>query len=382
MKITALSVYYPERLNRKETGQIIIGLSRLGHDVTLVTNLIPENNNLNELDNIRIIKQRGIRILSIYWNLIYYLIRNSRKIDCLLLYHLTFNTAFASFVYRLCHSRGILVVKLDSDGRVWGPSVPAFLKIYGLVFGQTKIVPRIISRVSDIITTESPESQKRILLRYPFFRKNIRVLSCGVDKELFQDYKEYFAGKNIEKKKKILFAGFVIPRKGIDILINAFAGLKDIYSDWSIEIVGRPMRLSYEKELKELVNRNNLNARVNFAGYLRPPDLIEKYIESEIFCFPSRHESVGLVILEAMFLGIPVISSDAGCAEYFLDNGKCGMIFENGHTDRLAERLKVLMDNGTLRKEIGKKAEERCLALFTWDKIAKQLDVMIKNAKQ
>jgi len=361
----------------KDPGQIPIWLKKYGHNVTLVTNKTHHNIYLKEFHGVKVINLQRIEIFSISFSLLYYLLRNTKQINCLLLYHLTVNSAIFSLIYLIFARRGVVILKLDTDGRVWECSVPFFFKIYRYFLGETKIVPYIISKTADLLIIESPDARKRILKKYPFFEKKIIVLPNGINKEILTEYKKEIP--EISKSKIILFVGQIIYRKGVDILIRAFSQLKDLYPEWRLEFVGRFVELKYKKELDDLVVSLNLQNRVIFSGHLEGQDLIKKYLESEIFCFPSRHESFGLVLLEAMYLGLPIISSNTGCAEYLLDYGKCGLIFEIENIDKLKLRLKDLIENDAFRKELGNRTKTRCLTMFTWNNIVYELNKVITD---
>lgn len=379
MNIVELFPKYSKTVVNKDPGQIILELRKYGHDVRVVTDKIDANRGLNEFNGVKVIKLPKIEIFSISFGLLYYLLGNSRKIDCLLLYHITINTGLFSLVFRLLSRKGIIVIKLDNDGRVWEHSIPLFFKILRLFLKETRIIPYIISKTSNIIIAESPESRIRIIKRYPFFENKLTVLPNGIDYQTIDKYKGMFP--NEKKTNKILFVGSICYRKGIDLLIQAFALLKNSYPGWIIEITGGVLEPEYDRKLRNLITSLNMESRVTFSGHLDAEFLVKKYLESEIFCLPSRHESFGLVILEAMYLGVPVISANAGCAEYLLDYGNSGMIFDRENIDELRFKLKALIENDKLRKEFSEKARKRFLEVFTWDKIINELNNMIMLLK-
>ncbi|MEW6041037.1 MAG: glycosyltransferase family 4 protein [Elusimicrobiota bacterium] len=366
MQITLLFHNYPKIANTKDPGQILVWLKKYGHNVTLVTNETSENSSLTDFDGVKVIKSVS---------LINYVIKNAKNIDCLILYHLTFNSGIISLFYRIFSKSGLIILKLDSDGRVWERSVPLFFRIYKFLIGETKIIPYIVSKTVNLIIIESPDAKMRILERYHFFNGKLTVLPNGVNADELTLLSKTLT--DVKKSKKILFVGQIIYRKGIDLLVKAFSRLKDDYTDWLIELVGPFNEPGYKKELDGLITTSGLTGRVIFLENLKGAQLVRKYVESMIFCFPSRYESFGLVLIEAMYLGLPVIASDIGCSSYILDNGKCGLIVAPENVDELTTALKKLIESVDLREELSIKAKERCDKMFRWgDIVLKLLDMI------
>lgn len=377
MNIVELFPNYSKICNRKDAGQILVWLRKYGHKAILVTNKFQDNISLDDFDGVKVIKLPNFEVLSISLELLYYLVENIRQIDCILLYHLTINTAILSLVYRLFSNKGIIIVKLDTDGRIWKYSVPLFFKIYKLLFGETKIVSYTVCKNADLIIIESPDSKKRILKKYPFFEKKLVVLPNGIDSEQLTCFENLTS--NIVRTKKILFVGQIIYRKGIDFLLEAFSRVKDLYPEWTVELVGIQKEIEYRQKLENLISSFNLQGRVFFTNHLEGELLIRKYLEAEIFCFPSRYENFPITLIEAMFLEIPIVSSNVGCADYILDCGNAGLIFESEDVEDLTLKLKLFIESETLRRRFAENAKKRCIELFTWDKIVSHLDKLIKN---
>jgi glycosyltransferase involved in cell wall biosynthesis len=155
-------------------------------------------------------------------------------------------------------------------------------------------------------------------------QKRVEIAPYGVDAEFWK----MAARVPREAPLRFLYAGQCSLRKGLPILLEAWkrANLKDS----TLELVGA-WRLSDEK-------RTELAANVLVTGPLSPEQLRKRYQEADVFVFPSFFEGFGLVMLEAMSCGLPVIASDATAAPDFLDDD-CGRVVPVGAVDSLADAL-------------------------------------------
>jgi glycosyltransferase involved in cell wall biosynthesis len=149
----------------------------------------------------------------------------------------------------------------------------------------------------------------------------------------------------------IVAAGTLEKRKNFTILIEAFARLAQSYSDWSMEIWGEgPLR----QELTALIEDLGLQERVTLPG--STPELLEKMREAHIFAMPSTLESFGMVSLEAMSVGLPVIGlSQCPGTNEVVQHGRTGLLVDGDDlVDSFAEALRRLMDFPAEREAFGR----------------------------
>jgi glycosyltransferase involved in cell wall biosynthesis len=150
---------------------------------------------------------------------------------------------------------------------------------------------------------------------------------------------------------KILAAGTLEKRKNFSILIKAFAKLAPTHSDWSVEIWGQgPLK----PELDALIAELGLQERITLPG--STPRLLEKMRQAHIFAMPSTLESFGMVSLEAMSVGLPVVglSQCLGTNEV-VQHGLTGLLVDGDDlVDSFADALQRLMDSHTEREQFGR----------------------------
>ena len=167
--------------------------------------------------------------------------------------------------------------------------------------------------------------------------------------------------------------GRLVPQKGFDLLLEAFARVAAAQPDWTLVIWGEgPERAALELQRRML----GLDGRVQFPGVSKKPGL---WIETaDAFVLSSRYEGWGIVLLEAMAAGLPVVSFDCrfGPSE-MVTHAEDGLLVPNGDVQALSAAISRLMDDETLRESLGEAAgksarrfsRERFMA--GWDEVIK-----------
>lgn len=149
------------------------------------------------------------------------------------------------------------------------------------------------------------------------------------------------------------------------LLIEAFARIADRFPQWDVQFWGDGNQ-DYKKELSHLISKNHLEKRVFLCGTTH--DVLHKYLEADLFAFPSASEGFGLALTEAMSVGLPVVAyrSCPACADLIQDE-RTGLLADDG-VDSLAQVLSTLMSDRALRIRLGKNAKED-MKKFSPDKI-------------
>jgi glycosyltransferase involved in cell wall biosynthesis len=150
---------------------------------------------------------------------------------------------------------------------------------------------------------------------------------------------------------KILFVGRLSKIKGVDVLINALAGINK--SSWRLSIVGDG---DEKNELMKLAKNRGLKENIAFCGFQKTVE--DFYINHNIVVVASRKESFGRVVIEAMQFGIPVVASNIDGPAEIIENGKDGILFDVDDINGLKKALEMLISNSDKRKEIGLAGKE------------------------
>jgi glycosyltransferase involved in cell wall biosynthesis len=154
-----------------------------------------------------------------------------------------------------------------------------------------------------------------------------------------------------ESGRRLLCVGVVTPHKGQDILVDALAALDDL-DGWTATFVGSVTTApAYVDELTAAIHHASLDARVSFTGPLAGRALDAAYANADLVVVPSRAESFGMVIAEALARGIPVVAARVGGVAEALSNRAAGMLVSPDGSTALAAALREWCSNPALRAE-------------------------------
>ena len=213
----------------------------------------------------------------------------------------------------------------------------------------------------------------------------IEVIPPGVDLSRFYPIPEDEAKEVIgipPCDQVLLYVGRIEPLKGIDTLIEAIAHMRAASGaeqmSFCLAIVGGDPHLTPEvqsnemRRLKDLCHVHGLDDLVTFLGK-RDQDLLPYYYSAaEAVVVPSHYESFGMVALEAMACGTPVVASQVGGLAYLVQDGVTGYTVPSNDCKALADRLGALIQDQALREQLGKQATELARD-FSWEIIARRI---------
>jgi len=201
----------------------------------------------------------------------------------------------------------------------------------------------------------------------------------GVDTDRFsprEKDEELLARYRLSGKTVALFVGNLQPFKGVSLLIDAIAAIPD--DRIALLIVGGGYS---EPALRQQVRQLGLGDRVVFAGPKSPSeDLPQHYNLADFFVLPSTHsESFGLVSLEAMASGLPVIVSDLPGPSQLVEDGSNGFVCRIGDVNDLREKVLAMAKDGPARRRMGIRARTLATGKYSWGRIGERLnDVLIR----
>lgn len=277
------------------------------------------------------------------------------------IYHLHLPFPLGVISYLLKKPKGKIVVTWHSDII----KQKRILKLY------KPFLMRFLKKV-DVILTTSPQ----MIDNSPFlskFKDKCKVVPSGIDVTPFINITD----KQIEKiqalRKKygqriVFFMGRLVYYKGISYLIDA---MKDINAKLLIAGTG-----NLQQELKEKVKEMGIINKVEFLGRLDDEEVPLFYHACDIFVLPSieNSEAFGLVQLEAMACGKPVISTNLPTGVPFVNqHNKTGIIVEPKNSEQLKKAINYLLDNRNIRMQFGECARKRVINKFTKEVMANRI---------
>jgi glycosyltransferase involved in cell wall biosynthesis len=184
------------------------------------------------------------------------------------------------------------------------------------------------------------------------------------------DLDRYFGEKPFRfegGKTVVTYVGTIEPRKGLDVLVQAAALLRD-EPDLQYVVVGesKPENRRYERDIVDSLRRHGLEERFSFMG--SRGDVPEILGASDMLCHPARIEAFGMVILEAMAAKLPIVATRVGEIPHMVQHGISGLLVERGDPQGLAEAIATLAADVNLRHEMGLVGFERVRVDFSLDK--------------
>ena len=247
---------------------------------------------------------------------------------------------------------------------------------------------------ADRIVAATPAELAQLQWLYQVEPKKIRVIPPGVDLSHFypiskDEAKEFIGVPPCERN--VLFVGRIEPLKGIDTLIEAIVLLRDQGefegSPFCLTVIGGEPEISQENmstemaRLQELRTKFGLNDLVTFLGRRDQDTLPYYYSAAEAVVVPSQYESFGMVALEAMACGTPVVASQVGGLAFLVQDGITGYTVPTIDPRALADRLLTLIKNPDLRNSMGKRAAEFARD-YSWQNIAEKISSLYLETVQ
>jgi len=231
----------------------------------------------------------------------------------------------------------------------------------------------VIACADRIIATSTHEKNQMVRF-YGAQPDRIEVIPCGVDLTLFRpiDKNEARQKLGLSNGKIVLFVGRIEPLKGIDILLNAVASLED-KDDLRVLIIGGDSGDSEEvARLSWLATDLGIGEKVAFVGAIEHERLPLFYSAANICVVPSYYESFGLVALESLACGTPVVASRVGGLPSIIRDGETGYLIPWHCPEPFTEQLELLLANESLARSFGI-AGRASVENFSWSTVAEQV---------
>ena len=212
--------------------------------------------------------------------------------------------------------------------------------------------------------------------------ENIVVIPNGVDNQFFKpiDKEQLRKRHDFSTEENIVISvARLNPVKGIDCLIKAVALVVEKITNLRLIVVGDGEQ---REELEGLIAQLHLDPNVQLLGFL-PRRQIPEYLNlADVFVLPSRHEGLGIALIEAMACGVPVIGSNVDGIVDIIDSGKNGILVPPDNEKALAEGIERLLCDKNLRDKFIKEGLRKVEEKFLWDSILRQIEeIYISLAK-
>ncbi len=247
---------------------------------------------------------------------------------------------------------------------------------------------RSLAAATGVIAT-SEWTRRRLLDRYPLPADRVRVAAPGVDPaplaagSMDRLPKVAARGAGVAGEARLLCLAAVTPHKGHDVLAAALATLADL--SWTCDCVGPLTRdPGFVHRLRQQITATGLADRLRLPGPRTGAALDAAYAAADLLVLPSRRETYGMVVTEALARGVPVLASDTGGLPEALgrtpDGQRPGLLVPPDDPVALADALRRWLTDPSLRDRLRRAARQRRDALTGWAVTADRLAAALKEA--
>ncbi|MHB1294329.1 MAG: glycosyltransferase [Anaerolineae bacterium] len=250
-------------------------------------------------------------------------------------------------------------------------------------------VEQEIMGFADRIVAATPLDRQQMLDLYQVGEARIAVIPCGVNLDLFRPIDQVEARRVLgipDERRMLLFVGRLDPVKGLNVLLEAMCELTRRLrpcraQDLSLAVIGGDRESHLEammtdmKCLQEIRSELGLEDLVMFVGS-RAQETLPYYYSAAMACvMPSLYESFGMVALEAMACGTPVIASRVGGLTFTVRDGETGFLVPEREPKALADKLELLLNDHCLRHRLGQRAVQ-VAKTFSWGVVTDQIEAL------
>jgi D-inositol-3-phosphate glycosyltransferase len=235
---------------------------------------------------------------------------------------------------------------------------------------------RIAVEATSIITT-SPVEEQDIVRLFGIPHEKIACITIGVDTQLFKPRSQRWCRQKLKlplDKDIVLYVGRLELRKGISTLIraiNTLAGAELYVVGGGSSKSTKAQDQSERDRLQDIVRELGVTRRVHFMGAKPQQQLAQYYSAADVCAVPSYYEPFGIVPIEAMACGTPVVASDTGGMRYTVQEGVTGHLTRPYNFAALADKLRLTLHDG--KEQYTTAARNHVLQFFAWPKIGMAL---------
>lgn len=256
-----------------------------------------------------------------------------------------------------------------------------------------------ISRATKMFSRMNTNIADRVILMTDFGRKyfkgyvkdeKIDVIYPGIDTDFFVPTRDRSLERKYAGKKVILYAGRLIPSKGIDYLVRAFAKVSQKHKKSVLILIGQG---HMEKHLRNLASELNVSDKIVFTGYVPDDKMAAYYTLADVFVLPPVYKDslggyapepggFGLVLAEAMACGTPTIATSVDTIPYWIKDGHNGLMCRPNDSACLTRKINLLIENKKIRDKIVKNAKEIVYQKYSLEKVADQMEDIYEKVRR
>lgn len=242
---------------------------------------------------------------------------------------------------------------------------------------------RICLRRADVVTAPSSDTAVKLRVMQHVPEAKIQIRPWGLDPEFLEMAEraaEFPLPEQVPNSRFVLAVGrwsSVERYKGFDTLIRVLPGLLRDTPDLRLVLIGNG---DDRPSLEALAMEVGAEMHLHFVSGLSREQLVACYAGADVFALPSGGEGFGLVFLEAMALRKPVVGGNQGGIPDIIDDGVTGFLVAHGDEVQLSAKLRLLLRDGALRKEMGRSGRDRVISNFRFESFEAGLREILANS--
>ncbi|MFB6186099.1 MAG: glycosyltransferase family 4 protein [Halobacteriaceae archaeon] len=365
MKICILSKMFPPGVGGAETYayELADGLGQRGREVDVYTQWVDDpNEEIDIHENVTVHRITKARKKLVTFETLYFSFKARQTIDFSQydIIHGTLTPASTILVTPLNDIEPPVV--LTGHGTSIGETksvaleTPADYLLKFFFYPMNVVMDYLAGNEGDEIVAISNHAKDDLVNTFNFDETSVHMIPHGVNTDRFYPREEDCSKTNAEKTT-LLYVGRIGPRKGLDLVLYAISEIGDNDLEFLVAGTGR-----HENHLKSLATELNIASQVKFLGYIPNDELPSLYSSADVFVLPSRYEGFGLVLLEAMACGTPVIGANAG-----------GIPTVDREVESFIDAISLLVENEDKRSKMQMKARNYALN-NSWEEIVYEVE--------
>jgi len=313
-----------------------------------------------------------LQVLSFAWRTIpeLYGLKKEKPVD-IIHTHSQFTGVSALLAKRLFRWKVPVIYTIHSAERILNPNLSNVFK---------HVAECLVLRMSDHIITPTESIRRRLISHFGLSSSRITSIPHGIELNKISPVHPLPEMEN----PVILYPARIGRGKNQMTLLKAMVFILKLVPGVRCVIAGPVVDGRYFSYLKKFVKENNLTSRVEFTGALPRWKIYELYEKASAVVFPTLYETQGMVLIEAMAFGVPIVASDIGPIRDIvgLEEGSAILVNPND-PEELGNAIIRVIRNGKLREEMSYKGRELVRRYFAWDRIARRIagtyQVLIKR---
>ena len=378
LHICILSKMFPPGVGGAETYayELANGLGKRGHSVDVFTQWVDDPDETVDVhENVTVHRIAKARKMFVTFETLYFSFKAWRTID-FERYDIVHGTLMPASTIALGpegtgeNTPLVLTSHGTSIGEVHSVALetPADYLLKFFFHPMNVVMDWIAGQGADEIVAISDHARDELVQTYRFDDEHIQMIPHGVDTERFYPREEQHPAVDPDATT-LLYVGRLGARKGLGLAFQALARLNDPNIEFLIAGTGR-----HEERLRTLAAKLGVADQIRFLGYVSDEELPVLYSSADVFVLPSRYEGFGLVLLEAMACGTPVIGTDVGGIPTVIEHDRTGLQVQR-EPQELANAIQSVVSDRSHQEEMAEAAYRKAVDT-SWRAVVTDLETV------